>query len=68
MCHIRKLIDRLRGVRKAREREFGCEVPLPPSSRASCPQSHAPKILFPFRTPAELIDGNLMQNYCVLLA
>ena len=27
MCHKRKLIDRLRGVRKAREKEFGSEFP-----------------------------------------
>ena len=35
MCHKRKLIDRLRGIRKAGGREFGREVPLPPSSRLS---------------------------------
>ena len=52
MCHIRKLIDRLRGVQKEGEREFGREVPLPHSSRVPR-TSHAPKILFPFRTPAE---------------
>ena len=52
MCHVRKLIDRMLGVQKVGEREFGHEVPLPPSSRVPRP-SHAPKILFPFRTPAE---------------
>ena len=60
----------MRGVRKAREREFGRGV-SPPSFLAHL--SRSSRAQNPLSLPnayraGELIDGNLMQNYCVLLA